>query len=704
MQDRSNLVRKSALALLSELVTEHPYNAIGDGTLRMTVWKQRLQVIKDEITELEPNFFSDDVDETANPMNETMAEEEQNVEGESEGDGDADKSTNEGKQSQSEQAAATTTEPQASQANTGRQPGDSSALAEAQLKLSYVSDCIKFIKMVEQASEVCCELLYSKSKPEVIGIIEFFELLDSYGIENATNGIKKMLHLVWMDGDEEAKKVVRVLMLNYTKLYLTYKEDSRDARETARYIARNLIKLTYNTSMADLASLEKLLGLLYLGIPPDPSENKGRKTPQAPIKPIDGIVIDTLWQIFNFDGAPPKNRRGAIIVLGMLALVENRIAVKGLNSILSVGLDLERKDWVVVAFSCIAINRLVPAKDPQLFDIPRAVEIIEKLKRVCLEYTDDGEWFHAAEEALNTIFTISTYPDQVCTEILKKKAVEVFSQDNNDDNIDKSVSLSQLLFLVGHVGLKTIVHLEKLEADFKKKKIVQDGKKSEADQELEMIGGNNEDDFSDIVTAIREKELLYTEGGLLAKFVPLIQEVVSKPSQYNDVRLQRQAVLCLAKFMCISPRFCEDNMPLYLTIMERSKDAIVRSNCVLALGDMAVCFNHVIDNHRDALYGKLQDENRTVQRTCLMTVTFLILAGQVKVKGQLAQMAKLYVNNDRGIVDMCKTFFNELATKDNAVYNGFMDMFSGLSADKKLAMKDYKSIINFVALGISWCL
>ncbi|GMF07583.1 unnamed protein product [Ambrosiozyma monospora] len=96
MQDRSNLVRKSALALLSELVTEHPYNAIGDGTLRMTVWKQRLQVIKDEITELEPNFFSDDVDETANPMNETMAEEEQNVEGESEGDGDADKSTNEG--------------------------------------------------------------------------------------------------------------------------------------------------------------------------------------------------------------------------------------------------------------------------------------------------------------------------------------------------------------------------------------------------------------------------------------------------------------------------------------------------------------------------------------------------------------------------------------------------------------------------------
>lgn len=79
-----------------------------------------------------------------------------------------------------------------------------------------------------------------------------------------------------------------------------------------------------------------------------------------------------------------------------------------------------------------------------------------------------------------------------------------------------------------------------------------------------------------------------------------------------------------------------------------------------------------------------------------MTVTFLILAGQVKVKGQLAQMAKLYVNKDPAIVDMCKLFFTELATKENAIYNGFIDMFSGLITDEKLADVDFNCIIRFV--------
>ena len=79
-----------------------------------------------------------------------------------------------------------------------------------------------------------------------------------------------------------------------------------------------------------------------------------------------------------------------------------------------------------------------------------------------------------------------------------------------------------------------------------------------------------------------------------------------------------------------------------------------------------------------------------------MTLTFLILAGQVKVKGQLGEMAKCLEDDDRKIADLARMFFTELATKDNAVYNHFVDMFSLLSAEKNLEEGSLRRIIKFL--------
>ena len=136
--------------------------------------------------------------------------------------------------------------------------------------------------------------------------------------------------------------------------------------------------------------------------------------------------------------------------------------------------------------------------------------------------------------------------------------------------------------------------------------------------------------------------------------------------------------------MCVSSEYCEKNLPLLITILERSEDPIVRSNAVIALGDMAVCFNHLIDENTDFLYRRLNDGDDSVKRTCLMTLTFLILAGQVKVKGQLGEMAKCLEDGDKRIADLARMFFTELATKDNALYNQFVDMFSILTRDGPL--------------------
>ena len=195
---------------------------------------------------------------------------------------------------------------------------------------------------------------------------------------------------------------------------------------------------------------------------------------------------------------------------------------------------------------------------------------------------------------------------------------------------------------------------------------------------------------------IRERELLYGENSLLAKFGPLVTEICANNNAYPDRDLQASATLCLAKLMCVSAEYCEKNLPLLITIMERSEDPIVRSNAVIALGDMAVCFNHLIDENTDFLYRRLNDDDDSVKRTCLMTLTFLILAGQVKVKGQLGEMAKCLEDDDKKIADLARMFFTELATKDNAVYNHFVDMFSLLSAERNLEEASLRRIVKFL--------
>ena len=260
--------------------------------------------------------------------------------------------------------------------------------------------------------------------------------------------------------------------------------------------------------------------------------------------------------------------------------------------------------------------------------------------------------------------------------------------------------------MVGHIAIKQIVHLELCELDFKRRKAEKEKHRGstatiekstdDAGNELDLIGGTTEDDFTDAMAHIRERELLYGENALLSTFGPLVTELCSNNTAYNDPELQAAATLCLAKIMCVSSEFCEKNLPLLITILERSNDPIIRSNVVIALGDMAVCFNHLVDENTDFLYRRLSDPESSVKRTCLMTLTFLILAGQVKVKGQLGEMAKCLEDPDKRIADLSKMFFTELATKDNAIYNHFVDMFSLLSTEPNLEEDALRRIIKFL--------
>ncbi len=740
LEDKSSNVRRNAIKFLGRLVSTHPFSAMHGGQLSLKDWETRLQAVENEISALKPPAGSPGLGEKRSAADTTV--DDDLLDEATQVEGGSPKKAREMTEEQKVEALRKAAEEAAT----------SETMTRLQLTRRYYAEAIKFIRVLHSASATVCQLLSSKNKSEVIEAMDFFVIIDAYKIESARIGIRRMLRLIWTKGNSDEGKGVQSHLIECYKGLFFDAPDSFSANDAANYIARNMISLTFGATPAELTSLEQLLSTMM---------KAGH---------VSELVITKLWQVYGIQKKEisKSQRRGAIIVLGMLALADPDIIVKEMQAMLQIGLgNLGRADLSLAKYTCIALRRINPStrkskgeddsnnysvplyspsidSSPATAKLPNDHPILLKLAAMTELVSKEKEWYDpilsivqvlaklvnrygVAEQALGAIYALSKRPDSLCGQILRRKTNEVFRRARQPETsrIDEQsgllspppedpkprppvhLLLCQLLFIVGHVAIKQIVHLEQYELEFKRRKAEKEKSKPAGaspvkqaagdSDELDLIGGTTEDDFTEYMVHVRERELLYGEKALLANFGPLVTDICSNNTQWESKDLQSAATLCMAKLMCVSSEFCEKNLPLLITVLEKSPDPIIRSNVVIALGDMAVCFNHLIDENTDFLYRRLKDHDASVKRTCLMTLTFLILAGQVKVKGQLGEMAKCLEDSDKRIADMSRMFFTELASKDNAVYNHFVDMFSLLSNEENLEEDGLKRILKFLA-------
>ncbi|KAK9448004.1 armadillo-type protein [Limtongia smithiae] len=658
LEDKSSFVRRNAIKLISRLMSTHPFSVMHGGQLPLKLWQERLDAVNAELKKLLPP-----IDEAQDDVHEP---------------GDLSRIDD----GLLDEPSAFLEEADINTDALQRQADQIEAINMLKLTKQYYTEAISFIKSLHEASGVICSLLSSKNKSEVIEAMDFFVAADAYKLDTAKLGVRKMLHLIWTKANnDEGRGIQTHLVECYATLFFTA-PDGFSNSDKCTFIARNLISLTYGATAAEMTSLERLLFIMM----------KASQMPE--------LVIEKLWQVYGVQqrDISKAQRRGAIIILGMLGAYDSNIVSRELETIYHIGLGmLGGQDLVLAKYSCVALQR-VSLK----FENEHAIFL--KLASILCMYSESPEWYALAEQALNALCALAKRPDVICAKAIREKTRAVFG--NHLDAVtgrkqSATCGLSQLLFLVGHTAIKEIVLMESYENEFKRRKMASEKNKEESANssrdEMDLIGGTSEDDFTEAMGQIRERELLYDDMALLSRFGKLVTEICSDNLNYNDPRLQISATLCLAKFMCVSAAYCEDNLPLLLTILEKSRDPVTRSNIVIALGDMAVCFNHIIDENTDFLYRRLHDPDSTVQRTCLMTLTFLILAGQVKVKKQLGEMAKCLEDDEKSIVDLAKMFFTELARKDNAIYNAYTDIFSTLSADEGLPEDSFKKILKFLS-------
>ncbi|KAI8094127.1 non-SMC mitotic condensation complex subunit 1-domain-containing protein [Thamnidium elegans] len=677
LQDKSSLVRKYAIRLLTVLLSTHPFSLYG-GELNLEEWIIRSTTLKAEI--------------------ENVTTEENAAASFNSATQDAEMTEQDQTEEPSTPSTPLPTEPPAPKVTVSAEK-----LQQLILMRTFHLDAIRFIEQIHHGIPTIAQLLSSKSKAEVLESMDFLVTAYNYKVKLAGDGIKKMLHLIWTkDTSDEGKGIKMKLLSCYKSLYLE-KDGKLSQRENIARIAKNLIELTNDTTLAELTSLEQVLSTLM-------NEND-----------ISHGVIEKLWSVYGFTkGRIQKSqRRGAIIILGMLAKAQTTIVSDKIDVMLKFGLGpLGKSDLSLAKYTCIALQRLEGVKTKEKgrgvqegIRFPLKHPVFLRLKDIIENPTTSTEWFSLAEQAINTVYVLCENPETLSEEIIKDKTAKVFglSEACSDSIADmdppseamvldydlslsqqisstlrtpvyqKSNELSQLLFLVGHVALKQTVHLEIIEAAWKRKKTKKEieERKSEIEDELEQVGGTTEDDIGDAMIRIREREILFGQNSLLGRFGPLLTEVCARNKVYTDRTLQVTATLALAKFMC---------------------NATIRSNIVIALGDMAVCFSTLIDDNITFLYNRLSDTDVIVRKNTVMVLTHLILNGMIKVKGQISEMAKCVEDTDQRIVDLAKLFFTELASKDNAIYNNLPDIISNLTSSQPVRLEEesFRRIMKFI--------
>lgn len=152
-----------------------------------------------------------------------------------------------------------------------------------------------------------------------------------------------MMHLVWTKSNSDEGKGVQNHLIECYKGLFFIAPDHLSPSDAATFIARNLISLTYGSSLAELTSLEQLLcNMMKQGV-------------------VSSAVVAKLWQVYGFQkkDISKTQRRGAIIILGMLALADPDIVAREVDTLLNIGLgQFGRSDLELARYTCIALQRL----------------------------------------------------------------------------------------------------------------------------------------------------------------------------------------------------------------------------------------------------------------------------------------------------------------------------------------------------------
>ncbi|CAM6100082.1 unnamed protein product [Calypogeia fissa] len=704
LEDNAAIVRKNALQLLATLLE---YNPFGD-SLRAAAFEATHEKYSEKLSGMSPR--NDNTVGEGEEAGQNLQDMELDFSAEHENEAGLESSegapSTPGGNEESSQPETVTPQAQQPAAPDPQFSNEIGGLEHTRALVASLESALRFSKCIGSTMDTLSQLLASSTIGDVESTIQLLIICKKFEVDGSGHCLRKTLPLVFSH-EEGIKSAVEEA---FTTLYL---------KGTPSEMASNLINLTVEACLGDLASIEELV-----------SESMSNRT-------ISAGTVSALWDFFTFNapGSTAEQSRAALTVLCMAAKSTPQILSTHLQNILDIGFGRWAKDDVLLARSaCIALQRL-PVKDRAVFR--GGHKLFSTLSNLIVgRGLSEACWYSASEQAINAIYALHPAPESFSSGLLVKLAQSIFTRSQRSASPDLStddgdigqqsydfssvsaIAASRFLFAVAHVSLKHLVYIEsclklvrkqrndedKVAANRAAEESIADvGIASSKDESIaaELGLAASEDAKLDDLGAQAETELISghkTQTFLVGAIAPMVSSLCSNSilMQQNQ-HLRSSALLALCKLMVIDANFCDKHLQLLFTIAQNSLEDSVRSNCVVALGDLALRFPNLVEPWMESMYARVHDKSTAVRKNTVLVLSHLILNDLIKVKGYISGMAMHLEDEDSRISDLVKLFFHELSKKGNNPINNLLpDILSRLSSNPALTQDQFNLIMQFL--------
>mmetsp|Transcript_17787 Transcript_17787/g.35139 ORF Transcript_17787/g.35139 Transcript_17787/m.35139 type:complete len:1366 (+) Transcript_17787:329-4426(+) len=755
--DKSSLVRKQAIACLSCLLERNPYS----DRLNSEFFKERILEAQAELDSLKAGSSSEgkagDESKTTPIKKEKTSDEDENKSVSNEDDellDEEDTSAQESNGSDKEGGddeeefddALENSENKVEKADgnedddedDSEDPAQDKAKANLLGKLHYFKSALGFTARMSHACEQAQLLVCSKVVTDVLESLRFLCAATRFKLPAAGNAIRKVLSLIW--DDRESGRIKKELLETFELVYLS--EPVIVGRVTKRklyaedVIVQNLIDLVLDTTLAELTSLDRIIAELVT-----PEGALGRLA--LPSAVLERVLIRAMQDRED----DPRASRAAMCIVSMASSSSQSLFERN-PSFVPQMLDLvetSTNDLISVKYSFQTLFQIFQRRPLTERYGERVEKAVASLLLVEIQSVElESQWYAAAEVAVNLMVICTGRADLACARLMRKLHNRTFQ--HAETRKVSEAALSRLFFVAGQVAVQLFVNAEDLCSEAKRvRKGQEDAKLKQQSmaerEEMTMLGagGDSADDQEEmILKRIAESELVAPRS-LLGTYVPLMASVVTsahRASKQNKISalqeqdenqpdgessatngdhelagsiqletssalgsmLMESAILSLCKVMCVSQTLCEKHLKLIFTVLRDSPDPSVRSNIMIALGDLAVRFPNTIEPFTSQIYRRLRDPNIGVRKTSLMVLTHLILNDMIKIRGEVSEIALCLEDPDSDrIRDLTRLFFHELSRKGtNPVYNLLPDTLNKLSCEPGLSTEKFQTIAKFL--------
>uniref|UniRef100_A0A8D8QD33 Condensin complex subunit 1 n=2 Tax=Cacopsylla melanoneura TaxID=428564 RepID=A0A8D8QD33_9HEMI len=581
--------------------------------------------------------------------------------------------------------------------------------------ISFLEDSLGFAEKITECIPIMCQLMLGKSPAEQLEAIEFFRSAHQFGMADADVGVREMLALVKAKDKTVKDAVIRA----YSAMYL--QTDHRTPRGHSVEVIKRLCNLVRSIDAYQKSTVEELI------------------KEWVTVGAIDRECIIVLWEMFTrkLDNTSDDDSKVALILISMVAGAQVMTVKSNIDVLIDLGLGEQNGvDCQMVAYVCQVFLKL--EQDGTRY--PNENRICSRLMEILMQnfaITHDQYYPVMAVEAINVIYKLAKSPDQLCSELLKNVYSQVKMREEPENEIQSqplSQPLSQqstkghmgrvnedllthFLAILGHIAIRQMNYLDRdvlLELkrrnanEVKTKSSKTTGRQSSVKGTPRSVSGTStpvsvassaassddsimqnqdvqnsllvkDEASSELVRSTCDSQLL--QANLLSHFTHTLIFVCQNLRKYSSNRLKSVASLTFSKLMFISLPFCDKHLQLFVTVMEKSPDPIVRINLLIGFGDLICRFPNLVEPWTSYLFNILKDEDDSVRLNALLTVSKLISNEMVKVKAYVSEVARLIVDKEESIAQRAVDLFEEISQKGSSLYNVFMDIVLRLSTD-----------------------